>query len=106
MKIICIILFSIFSAIAMAKPIVHGSDRKMSIVFPNSKDAKMIDQYLPTLLGLPASDVEFKTMPWKRVVKGIEAGTVDIMGPLAKDPRKEGYIVYTEYLIIRDMMIW
>ena len=78
----------------------------MPISDKDFKKAKPISYYLPEIFDVSADQVESKIMPWKRAIKQVELGQIDVMGPLVVDPRKEAYVVFTEPLMTRDMFLW
>lgn len=106
MKKIGIFLVFLISPAVFAKTVVHGSDRIMFVTSKEYKTSRKFSSYLPEIMAAPESEIESRLIPWKRVMSQAESGAIDIVGPMAVDPSRGKYLIYTEPLMSRDLLFW
>ncbi|MFV8249659.1 substrate-binding periplasmic protein [Bdellovibrio bacteriovorus] len=105
MPFLLLVLF-LFSPWAEAKKIIFASDPYPPFIYEQNGEAKgtAVDA-LEKILEIPRKDLEIRIIPWKRALKAAEQGSVDIIGPMQIDPKKD-YLLFTKKVFPSEEAVW
>lgn len=97
----------LFSPTAHAGKVIFASDPYPPYIYEDAgRPQGSAIPALQKLLNIPVKDIEVRIIPWKRALKEAELGTIDIIGPMQKDPEKSHYLAYTKQLFVAEEAMW